>query len=155
MENDIRTDIAIPSNIPQKFKEKYKNIASMITAFCDEKLDDEYKELCIHVLQKLCRKKTEPISTGRNNMWAAGIVYTIAQNCNLVGNRDFFMSIPAFHLSADDVSSYFGVSKGGMSEKAKVIKKELGISKDRDEWVTQKDRENGDRALLKMLKKAR
>lgn len=81
-------------------------------------LDDEYKELCIQAPQKLCRKKAEPISTGRNNMWAAGIVYAIAQNCNLMGNRDFFMSIPAFHLSADDVSSYFGVSKGGHVRKS-------------------------------------
>lgn len=155
MDNDIRSDIAIPSNIPQPYKEKYSIIASMITVFCNEKLDDEYKELCIHALQKLCRKKTEPISTGRNNMWAAGIVYAIAQNCNLVGNRDIFMSIPTFHLSADEVSSYFGVSKGGISEKAKMIKKELGISKDRDEWVTQKDRENDGRTLMKILRKMR
>lgn len=147
--------IEIPSTIPQPYKEKYGNIAVMIVSFCDEKLDDEYKELCLHALQKLCRKRTEPMATGRDNMWAAGIVYAIAQNCNLVGNRDIFMSTPEYQLSPDVVSSYFGVSKGGMSEKAKNIRKELNITKERDEWVTQKDRGYGGRTLLKMLKKMR
>ena len=144
-------EVKIPSTIPQQFKEKYSSIASLITSFCDEKLNDEYKELCLHALQKLCCQWNEPLAKGKDNMWAAGIVYAIAQNCNLIGNRDIFMSRPEFHLTSDEISSYFSVSKGGMQAKAKNIKEELSISKSRDEWVTQKERNSGGRKLLNML----
>ena len=129
------SEAMIPANIPEKYKKKYADIAPVIEEFCAEYLDEEYKELCIHALQKLARKHTEPMASGRNNMWAAGIVYVIVQNAGLVGKRDLFMGIPKYSISADIVASFFGVSKGGMSEKAKGIRKELAITPTKDEWL--------------------
>lgn len=151
---DDRKKTDIPANIPQPYKEKYAVIVSMITPFCDEKLDDDYKALCIHALQKLCRKRTEPMAKGRDNMWAARIVYAIAQNCNLVGNNiDILMGRPKYHLTADEVSSYFGVSKGGMSEKAKAIREELSITKDREEWMIPSWRDDEARKAFMAVKR--
>ena len=76
------------------------------------------------------------MATGRDNMWAAGIVYTICQNCGVVGNdRYALLSRPKFQLSADEISGTFGVSKGGMSERAKFIREELGITRNKEEWL--------------------
>jgi hypothetical protein len=126
---------AVSANIPEKYRKKYEEIESMIKGFCKEYLDEEYFFLCVHALQKLCRKHTEPMSSGRNNMWAAGIVYAIVQNTGLVGKRYLLMGAPKYNLSTDKVASFFGVSKGGMSEKAKGIRKELAIIPTRDEWL--------------------
>ena len=128
-------EIVSRANIPENYKKKYADIAPLIAGFCTEYLDEEYSELCVRALQKLCRKRTEPMASGRNNMWAAGIVYVIVQNAGLVGKKDMLMGVPKYKLSADTVASFFGVSKGGMSEKAKGIRKELAISPTKDEWL--------------------
>ena len=65
----------------------YAIISDMIVSYCESRFDEEFTDICLHALQKLCRKRTEPMSAGRNNMWAAGIIYAIAQNCNMIGNN--------------------------------------------------------------------
>ena len=108
----------------------------MITVFCDQHLDDDYKAICLHALEKLARKRPFPLTKGRDNMWAAGIVYAIAQNCHLVGNQyDIMHGKPKYHFTSDEIADAFGVSKGSASAKAKVIREELGIRNDRNEWL--------------------
>ena len=153
--NDEQRKIEIPSNIPPKYQEKYAVIAGMIIPFCNEHLDAEYTDLCIHALQKLCRKRNEPLSSGRNNMWAAGIVYAIAQNCNLIGNnRDIYLGIPKYRLRSDEICGACNVSKGGVSEKAKVIKKELSITQGKNEWLvsTMQDANNVMKDFKRLMK---
>ena len=72
--------------IPE-YQTHYDTVASLITAFCDQHLDTDYKAICFHALDKLSRKRPFPFLTGRDQMWAAGIVYAIAQNCYLIGNQ--------------------------------------------------------------------
>ena len=124
------------NSIPEAYRQRYETVAGMIIPFCREHLNADYENLCVHTLQKLCRKRNEPMSTGRDNMWAAGIVYAICQNCCVVGNdRYALLSHPKFRLSADEISGSFGVSKGGMSERAKFIREELGITRNKAEWL--------------------
>ena len=114
----------------------YDTIASMITAFCDQHLDADYKVLCLHALDKLSRKRPFPFIKGRDNMWAAGIVYAIAQNCYLIGNRyDLLCGKPKYHFTSDEIAGAFGVSKSSASAKAKAIREQLGIRNDRNEWL--------------------
>ena len=114
----------------------YDAIASMITAFCDQNLDDDYKALCYHALDKLSHTPQFPLARGRDNMWAAGIVYAIAQNSYLVGNRyDILSGKPKYHFTSDEIASAFGVSKGSMSAKAKAIRGDLGITNVKNEWL--------------------
>ena len=126
-----------PSNIPSKYSGKYEEIADMIVSFCDkEDYEVDFTELCVHALQKLARKKTEPLAKGTNNMWAAGIVYALAQNCNMIGNNgNIFLGRPKYRLKPEEVCREFSVSKGGVSEKAKAIRKELSITQEREEWL--------------------
>ena len=121
--------------IPE-YQKHYDAISTMITAFCDQHLDADYKALCFHALDKLSRKRPFPLTKGRDNMWAAGIVYAIAQNCCLIGNQHgLLFSKPKYHFTSDEIAGAFGVSKGSASAKAKAIREQLGIRNDRNEWL--------------------
>ena len=136
-----------PTGIPPQYREKYEAISSKIVSFCDERFDDEFTELCLRALQKLCRKRTKPMAAGRNNMWAAGIIYAIAQNCNMIGNNgNMLIGRPKYRLKSDDLCEALGVSKGGVSEKAKAVREELTITQGKEEWLLPSQRE-GSRVL--------
>ena len=121
--------------IPE-YQKHYDAISTIITAFCDQHLDADYKALCFHALDKLSRKRPFPLTKGRDNMWAAGIVYAIAQNCCLIGNQHgLLFSKPKYHFTSDEIAGAFGVSKGSASAKAKAIREQLGIRNDRNEWL--------------------
>ena len=141
-------------NIPPELHRKYVDIAVMITEFCDEHLDDDYKKLCMKTLKKLCNMPDSPIKSGKVSVWAAGIVYVIAQNTNVVRLRsDIFTGIPKYHLSSDTVCSAFGVSNGGMGNKAKYIRDILGINKEKVEWMLPEWRDSEIRKSLKAMRK--
>ena len=142
------------TGIPEPLKERYENIAGMIDSFCEEHLDDDYQNLCIHALQKLCRKKDSPMYKGRDNMWAAGIVYAICQVTELVGNqRDLLRYRPKYKISAAEIASAFGVSTGAMSGKAKEIREVLNITKQKEEWMTAEWRDNESRKAFDRFRK--
>ena len=122
-------------------------ISGMISDYCEGRFDEEFEALCLHALQKLCRKRTEPMASGRNNMWAAGVIYAISQNCNMIGNNgNMLIGRPRYRLKSDDLCAALGVSKGGVSEKAKAIRKELAITQGKEEWLLPSQRE-GSRVL--------
>ena len=89
--------------IPE-YQTHYDTVASLITAFCDQHLDADYKAICFHALDKLSRKRPFPFLTGHDQMWAAGIVYAIAQNCYLIGNQyDLLCGKPKYHFTSDEI----------------------------------------------------
>ena len=142
------------TGIPEPLKAKYENIAGMIDAFCEEHLDGDYQYLCIHALQKLCRKKDSPMYKGRDNTWAAGIVYAIAQVTELVGNqRDLLRWRPKYEISAAQVAAAFGVSSGAMQGKAKEIREVLNITKQQEEWMTPEWRDNKSRKTFEEFRR--
>jgi hypothetical protein len=66
-EGDIDTGGA---NVPKAMASRYMEIAKVIEVFCDLKLTDGYKEVCLAVLAKLARKRPSPLVSGRTNTWA-------------------------------------------------------------------------------------
>ena len=115
-------------SIPESMRGKYDEIAPMIIAFCNEKLNDDYKGICLRLLEKLCRKRPSPLLRGRQNTWAAGIVYAIGAN-NFV-----FDKTQEMHLSADEIASAFGVSASTAGNKAGEIRKMFRIDYFNPEW---------------------
>ena len=138
--------VKLARSIPEQYHQKYLNIATQIVFFCQVyETEDAFKKICLKALGKLCRKNTEPLSSGRDYTWAAGIVYAIARNCNMLGNRgNFLLGTPRQSISADEISSFFKVSKGGVSEKSKIIQEELGITQSKSEWLLPSQSEMND-----------
>ena len=109
-------------NVPGTMSARYMEIAEIIENFCDEKLNAEYKELCLKGLAKLCRKRPSPVATGKARTWACGIVYAIGSN-----NFIFDKSQP-INLTAGDIAGWFGLAKGTAGSKAKEVRKLLKLS---------------------------
>jgi len=109
-------------------QEKYNEIAPLIINFCNEKLNDEYKDLCLHLLEKLCRKRSVPLLGGRINTWAAGIIHAIGSN-NFI-----FDKTQKLHLTSNEISTAFGISTSTAGSKANEIKKMFKIDYFNPEW---------------------
>ena len=122
--------------VPKAMQAKYDELASIIEPYCDEYLNDEYKTLCLHAVEKLCRKRPSPLLSGRARTWAAGIIYAVAQN-----NWIFDKSRP-IHMTAEELVEPLGVAKTTASSKAAEIRKMLKIDHFNSEWVLASDVED-------------
>lgn len=115
--------------IPKNIQPKYDAIAAIIEAYCDQYLNDEYKNICLYALEKLCRKRPSPLNSGRDKTWAAGIIYAI-------GSTNFiFDKSQAIHMTAEQLVEPLDVAKKTASAKATEIKKMLNISYFSTEWT--------------------
>lgn len=117
--------------IPVQMQPVYEEIAGMIEEYCEKYLSEEYKALCLRLLEKLCRKRPSPLLKGRRNTWAAGIVYAIATN-----NFIFDKSMP-IHRTADELSRPFGIAPSTAGNKAAEIRKLVKMSPWDTEWLLQ------------------
>ena len=54
-------------SVPKAMQFKYDELAAIIEPYCDNYLNMEYKTLCLHVVEKLCRKRPSPLSSGIRN----------------------------------------------------------------------------------------
>ena len=115
--------------VPKSMQCKYDEIAPMIIAFCDEKLNDDYKQICLRLLEKLCRKRPSPLLGGRARTWAAGIVYAIGAN-NFIFDKSQELS-----LSAGELAAGFGIAASTASGKAAEIRNMFDISFLNAEWL--------------------
>ena len=115
-------------SVPKSLQPAFDGIEPLITDFCNQYLNDEYRELCLHLLEKLCRKRPSPLLAGRKNTWAAAIIYAITTN-----NFIFDKSQP-IHLTADELCAPFGLSKSTVSNKAREIRDMFNITYLNPEW---------------------
>ena len=89
----------------QQLKEREAKIIELAVAFCNEHLDDECAELCTKLVQKLGRKRTCPLQSGRLEIWAAAAVYTI---CSI---NFMFSKSSRLNTSSAEIKSYQGLPK--------------------------------------------
>jgi len=115
--------------VPKSMLEKYEIIAPLITDFCEEYLNEEYADVSLLMLEKLCRKRPSPLLHGRPNTWACGIVYTIGSNNFL------FDKSQTPYMRASDLAEEFGISQSTAGSKAAEIKKLLHIGVFDPEWT--------------------
>jgi hypothetical protein len=116
-------------SIPVKMREKSDPIWAMIEPFCRERLNDEYANLCALLLATLARKRPSPLSSGRANAWACGIV-------RAVGWANF-LDDPAQnpHMKIGAINDAFGVSTATGQAKSKVIRELLDIDRFTPQWT--------------------
>lgn len=115
--------------IPKEMQQHYDAVKLLITGFCKEHLDEEYEQLCIKALAKLCRKRPSPLLKGRSSTWAAGIVYAVGA-ANFIFDRE-----NEHYMSASELADYYGVSKSTASSKAAELRKMFNIDMFSGEWT--------------------
>lgn len=96
--------------------EKAQKLIEMTGGFCDDYLDEDYKQLCEKLIRKMSRKRNVPFLSGRIEIWAAAIVYAIG-SINFLFDRSFDP-----YAGGDDICNYFSTSKSTTSQKAKGIR---------------------------------
>jgi len=131
--------------IPKEMQDKYDEISPMIIDFCDKKLNNDYKDICLRLLVKLCRKKPSPLLGGRSHTWAAGIVYAIGQ-ANFI-----FDKTQTINMTAGELASGFGISSNTAGSKAAEIRKMFKIDYFNSEWLLPEMKENNPMTWMVMV----
>jgi len=107
----------------ERLQQRIDELISMTDKFCNEHIDAEYAALCKLMIEKLGRKRSvKPLATGRLNIWAAAVVYTIAIN-NFLFDESFNPYIPS-----SVIYDYFDVKPSTLTGKAALIRKLLKLT---------------------------
>jgi hypothetical protein len=107
--------------IPGALRDRAQGILTITDDACSAHLDDEYGQLCRHLVARLARKRPSPLVRGDAQIWAAGVIYAVGQ-ANFLFDRSQHP-----HLSADRLAACLGVVKTTMANKAALINKALDI----------------------------
>ena len=99
---------------------KTKELVHLVSAFCSENLNVEYKRLCIRVIESL-ESENVSFKRGKIENWASGIIYAVGQ-VNFLFDDSF---VP--YVSADEICNYFNTKKSTTSNKARDIRKMLDM----------------------------
>jgi len=99
-----------------QIKQREKELLQLTSAFCIQKLNQEYFELCEKLIKKMGRKREIPFKRGKLEIWAAATVYAIG-SINFLFDKSFEP-----YMSSKQISDYFGTKPTTVSNKARVIK---------------------------------
>ncbi len=117
------------NRVPAAMQEKFDTIALATDAFCDTRLNDEYKQMIRLALAALCRQRPSPLLKGQDNSWAAGAVHA-------VGMVNFlFDASQTPHCKAQDIFSHFGLGVSTGSSHSKKIREALKMSQMDPNWT--------------------
>ena len=105
----------------EKTEAREKQLIDMTSSFCDEKLDDEYKQLSIRLIEKMGRKHDVPFKRGKLEIWASAVIYALGQ-VNFLFDKSFEP-----YSTPDEICGYFNTKKSTVSNKARTIREMFGM----------------------------
>jgi len=116
-------------SVPKEMQERFDEITQLTDAFSQERLNDEYAQLCRELTATLCRKRPSPLIRGKANTWACAIVHAL-------GMVNFlYDSSQTPHVPSSQIWEYFGLSSSTMQSKSKQIRDLLDISQLDTDWT--------------------
>ncbi|MFZ3141092.1 DUF6398 domain-containing protein [Polaromonas sp.] len=117
------------TRVPAAMQDKFNAIAQAADAFCDQRLNDEYKQLIRLALAALSRKRPSPLLKGKDNAWAAGAVHAL-------GMVNFlFDASQTPHCKATDIQAHFGVGASLCASRSREMREALGMGQLSPEWM--------------------
>lgn len=116
----------------EEIQKKEEKILELTGTFCDQHLDDDYKQLCEKLVKMLGEQKEIPFKRGRLKIWAAAVIYAIG-SINFLFDKSFEP-----YMSAGQICDYFGTKTSTVSNKAGKIKKMLDLWHFSPQFSTQK-----------------
>lgn len=106
-------------------------IINLIREFCSQKLNDDYLELSIRLIEKLGRKRTVPFMTGKIEIWAAAVIHALG-SINFLFDKSFKP-----YVAIDEINNFFGTKKTTTGSKSKEIRDLLGLTYFNNKFLTQ------------------
>jgi len=117
------------TRVPAALQDRFNAIAQATDAFCDQRLNGDYKRLVRLALAALSRKRPSPLLKGKDSAWAAGAVHAL-------GMVNFlFDPSQTPHCKASDIQAYFGVGASTCSSRSKEMRDALGMGQLSPEWT--------------------
>jgi hypothetical protein len=126
-------------------EEKAIKLVEMTGKFCQEFLDDDYRQLCEKLIMKMARKRAVPFLSGRMEIWAAAVIYALG-SINFLFDKSFKP-----FATAEDICNFFGTTKSTTSQKAKVIREMSKMGYYDGEFSTNQMKENSPFSNLAMI----
>jgi len=120
----------------EKIEAISQELIKLTGEFCDQYLDEDYKQLAEKLILKMKRKRQVPFLRGRVNTWAAAIIYALGQ-INFLFDRSFEPYVPA-----SDIPKHFGLSQSTVGQKAKSIRDMFDLRYWHPEFSTQRVHDN-------------
>ena len=114
--------------VPLKMRTKFDEIVVLTDKFCNERLNDEYRQLVREATAALCRKRPSPLAKGRIDIWACGIVLAVG-SVNFLHDRS---EDP--HVSSSEVCDAFGVKQSTAGNKSRTIRDALDMGQFDPNW---------------------
>jgi hypothetical protein len=115
-------------NVPEAMRAKFEEITQITNAFCAQHLNDEYAQICRYLTAALCRKRPSPLSSGKANTWACGIVHAI-------GMVNFlFDPSQKPHMKATEIYNAFGIGQSTGQGKSKQIRDIMNMHQMDPDW---------------------
>ena len=122
--------------VPAALQEKFNAISQVTDAFCDLRLNDDYKKMVRAALAALSRKRPSPLLKSKDNAWAAGVVHA-------VGMVNFlFDPSQTPNCTAPELYAHFGVSASTVSLRSKETRDALGMHQMSPEWTVAGNMDN-------------
>ena len=115
--------------VPAALREKFDAISQATDAFCDQRLNDDYKNVTRQALAALSRKRPSPLLKGKDKAWAAGVVHAVGM-VNLL-----FDASESRHCKAPEIHAHFGVGASTALARAKEVRDALGMGQFSPEWT--------------------
>ena len=106
---------------------KFDEIVALIDKFCNQHLNDEYRQLVREATAALCRKRPSPLMRGRIDIWACGIVMAVG-SVNFLYDKS---NDP--YMRSAEVCEAFGVKQSTASNKSRTIRDALDMGQTIDE----------------------
>jgi hypothetical protein len=113
MSDNLRVPIAV--------QERAGEVIAITDEVCSEHLDAEYARLARRLVARLARKRPSPLLRGDIRIWAAGVLYVLAQ-VNFLFDRS-----QSPHMSAAELAVAAGAKQTSMANKAAMINRLLNI----------------------------
>lgn len=126
-------------------EEKKDKLIEMTSEFCKKFLDEEYKNLCEKLIEKMSRKRNVPFLSGRVEIWAAAIVHAIG-SINFLFDKSFKP-----YVTAEDICAHFGTTKSSTTQKAKIIRDMFKMNYWDQEFSTARTQEGNPLSKLVMV----
>ena len=115
----------------EEIKQTEKKLLELTAGFCEQKLDEDYAQLCEKLILKMGRKRDVPFQSGKIEIWAAAVIYAIG-SINFLFDKTFEP-----FATPDDICNYFGTKKSTVSAKAGIIRDMFKMSYYSTEFSTQ------------------
>ena len=118
-------------SIPKKMQEKTELIIKEIEQFCDENLNENFKDKAIELTCKLSRKRPSPLQSGRTKTWGAAILNMIME-INFIYDSD-----NPLYMMKKDFCKKIGVSQNTINKRTNEIMDMLNIDIFSREWFVE------------------